>query len=75
MREGKSKNSLGTTGLARFLTDTSLTRSDQEMAESVFYALRQSCYEGTVYTQSQNLVDKHTLAPTVLLNELNSVVQ
>ena len=42
------------------------------MAESVFYALRQSCYEGTVYTQSQNLVDKHTLAPTVLLNELNS---
>ena len=66
------KNSLGTAGLARFLTDASITRSDPEMAESVFNALHQSCYGVTAYTQSQELVDKHSLDPTALWNKLNS---
>ena len=65
-----TQNKLGSAGLARYLTDPTLVKSHPDVAESVFYALRQATHDGLAKSLSQSLMNRGLHDPTMLWSDL-----
>mgnify|MGYP003321225643 FL=1 len=57
---------LGTAGLARYLSDTTLVTQNPDLAESVFYALRRATMNGLAKHVSEDLITKKVYDPVQL---------
>jgi len=66
----KSMNKLGTAGLARFLSDANLVVDNPEMAEAVFYCLKNALHGGHSQHVATALSDKADLSPCTLWSTL-----
>ena len=66
----KSVNTLGRSGLTSYLSDATLYATNKELAESVFYTIREALTGGVASSHAETLVDRDTLNPTILWSNL-----
>ena len=66
----KSVNTLGRSGLTNYLSDATLYVKNKELAESVFYTIREALTGGVASSHAETLVDRDTLNPTILWSNL-----
>jgi len=70
----KSMNKLGTAGLAQYLSDPQLTVVNPEVAEAVFYCLKNALHGGHSQHVATALSDKADLNPCTLWTTLTQYV-
>ena len=65
-----TNNILGRTGLVKYLSDAAIVAQNREIAESVFFAIRQALTDGHANHLSQKLFDQDNLNPKILWEAL-----
>lgn len=64
------KNTLGQAGLGRYVTDSSLSATNPEVAEAVFYAIKTAVQDGHAHTIAGKLHDADHFDPFLLYSDL-----